>query len=556
MATQVPNPLAVQEQPPLSSIAHDNAEDDLGLTDQTNRLPPLRVALIFFALGVSLLLSVLEASIVSTSLSTISSSLHGGSNSSWIVTSFMLAQCALSPCWSRLSDILGRKVLLNFCLILFLVASLGCALAQNMSTMLAFRVFQGIGGGALLVLAQAICLDIVTLRERSKYQIIFEIVVTVGNGFGPILGGVFAAYNWRWCFYINLPLGAVALLLCFFLIPVVPVTGSWRLKLKQIDFMGCALISTSAVLILLGLSWGGVTYSWSSAPVIVVFVLGVFILAGFCVWESRGANIPVLPMRMFRIPTVVGVAVLTFMSSGMNTKITIFSIPQFLQLVKGYSTVKSGVLLVPFLVPITIFVGTCAMITSKTGRSRESLFVGLMLNAVSLGLISTLDESSNVAHIVGYLIFGGSSVGFTLQTALISAQAAVRKSELTVVTGLRIFMRYLGGVCGVAVASALINNQLHGAPVSAAVLREILETPSLLHSSSHNLDENTITIILNHYKDGFRRVFLFAAISGAVAFVVAALTVKHYDLAEDPVVVPLKDTNKPVAAAASPKVEV
>ncbi|KDQ59098.1 hypothetical protein JAAARDRAFT_652302 [Jaapia argillacea MUCL 33604] len=508
-----------------------------GLTDQTNFLPARRVITVYVGLSIALACSFLEQTIVATALPRISSDLHGGRESSWVATAYLLTSLALTPLYGRWSDIFGRKIVLIVALGIFWIFSLACALSQTMLQLIIFRALQGIGGGAIITMVLIIVSDIVSLRERGKYQGITEGIAAISNGIGPVLGGVFSQYTtWRWAFWLNLPLAGLAIGVTIWLLPLKRVRGDMKSKLMKIDYVGSALTIISSALLLIGLTWGGVTYPWLSAAVLVPLLLGGVVLVAFLVWEAKWAVIPIIPIHIFKYKTVVGVYI-TMVMNGMAFFAVLFYIPQFLQLVRGTSAMTSSILLLPFLAPIPFIVFVLGQITARTGIYRPMIIVGYALWTVAQGLMTTIDEHTSNSSIAGFVALAGLSAGMTFQTSLIACQAAVPRHEMAVVTGVRMFLKIFGSTITLAISSSIINNTLKTAlyalDLTAAQIDVILNDPTTINTSEFSLGPDAKQMIVAGYTKGFRGVFYTTVAYTAVAFIASVLLIGHHELNRD-----------------------
>ncbi|KAI0701349.1 MFS general substrate transporter [Cytidiella melzeri] len=519
----------------ISSTQRVKSDDTVELVDQTNFLPTRQVITVFIGLSVALACSFLDQTIVATALPRISSDLHGGRSSSWIATAYLLTSLSLTPLYGRWSDIFGRKQVLLVSLSVFLVFSLACALARTMTQLIIFRALQGIGGGAIITMVLIIVSDIVSLKDRGKYQGINEAVIALSNGFGPVIGGLFSQYTtWRWAFWINLPLGGIAILVGIWLLPLKSVKGDMREKLLRIDYVGSLLTICSSVLMLLGLNWGGTTYSWTSTPVLVSLILGGVFLALFVYWEANYAALPIVPVHIFRNKTVLGVFMVTAMN-GMTFFSILYYVPQFLQLVRGNSPVTSSLLVVPFTGPIALVVFSVGQYTSRTGKYRYPIVIGYGLWSIAQGLQSTIDEQSSTGKIVGLLLMAGLASGLTFQTSLIAAQAAVSRREMAVVTGVRNFVRLFGSTIALAICASIVNNTLRSEilplNLSADQMNALVDDPTIINDPSKiNLSVEEKRAVIAGYTKGFHSVFYLTLACTLVAFLAAVLLIQQHEL--------------------------
>ena len=324
--------------------------------------PAPRVRLIFGALMLVLLLASLDQTIVSTALPTIVGDLHGLNHISWVVTAYLLASTVSGPVYGKLGDLYGRKLVLQFAIVLFLVGSALCGLSQNMTQLIGFRALQGLGAGGLLVTTIAVVGDIVPPRDRGRYQGFFGAVFGVSTVIGPLLGGFFVDnLSWRWIFYVNLPVGAVA----WFVIAAVFHAHTRRANVK-IDYLGASLLAGSLSAIVLFTSLGGTTYGWAAPEMIAMLVLGIVLLLGF-IWAERRAAEPILPLELFRNPIFSVTSAVGFVV-GFALFGAVTYLPLYLQIVKEHSPTVSGLFLTPLMGGLLITSITSGILISRFGR--------------------------------------------------------------------------------------------------------------------------------------------------------------------------------------------
>ncbi|CCF48223.1 hypothetical protein NDA10_003744 [Ustilago hordei] len=504
-------------------------EHKVELQDQTNFLPKNQVIVAFAGLSAALLVALLDQSIISTALPTITASFHAGNNASWLSTSYLLTSTASSPLYGRFSDIFGRKTCIIFALTGFLIGSALCAAAQSVTQLIVFRALAGAFGGGIVSLVMVVVGDVVSLRERGTYQGLLGVVVALANSGGPLIGGALATVGWRWCFIISVPIIIVALVSVIILLPLKKVEGSVKSKLAKIDYLGTALVLAGTVLLLLGLNWGGQQYPWSSPHVLVSLILGGLIFLVFAIVEARFATLPLVPMRLFKIGTVCSVLVQTMCSGGIFF-LLLFFVPQFTQVVKGYSGVKAGVTLIPLMALQALTSTIAGIIVSKTGKYKIIIVLGFGIFSIGVGLLSLLNEHSNIGMIIGFLLLSGFGAGGTLQVTLVAAQNAVERRDIAVLTSTRNFIRLFGGTLCLAISYTILNNSVRNQVknLPSQVIAQVVRNPKLI--TNGEFDAATSAQLLQAYVHAFRNVFRFGLGLTLLAFLVTTLFTKEFSL--------------------------
>lgn len=472
------------------------------------------------ALLLGLLIAALDQTIVSTALPTIVSELGGMAHLSWVVTAYMLASTAATPLWGKLGDQYGRKKLYQYAIVLFLIGSALCGLAQNMPQLIGFRALQGLGGGGLIVLSMAIVGDIVPPRERGKYQGLFGGVFGATSVLGPLLGGLFVdQLSWRWVFYINLPIGLVALVVIAAALHI-PARPSKH----TIDYLGTFLIASVATCLVLVASLGGTTWAWGSAQIIGLAVLGVILLGAFVLVERKAAE-PVLPLKLFRIRTFTLCSVISFIV-GFAMFGALVYLPTFLQVVQGVSPTLSGVHMLPMVLGMLISSTASGQIVSRTGRWKVFPITGTAVTAIGLLLLHQLHRTSSTWETSLYFFVFGTGLGLVMQVLVVVVQNAVTYADLGVATSGATFFRSIGASFGVAIFGTIFINRLD--TTLAASLAGVTLPPG---ASVGDLEADPRAIgalpsdlqprVLDAYATAITDVFLYAVPVVLVAFVVA-----------------------------------
>ncbi|MEV4869619.1 MFS transporter [Streptomyces syringium] len=474
------------------------------------------------ALLLGLLLAALDQTIVSTALPTIVSDLGGLEHLSWVVTAYLLASTAATPLWGKLGDQYGRKRLFQTAIVIFLVGSAMCGAAQNMPQLIGFRALQGLGGGGLIVLSMAIVGDIVPPRDRGRYQGLFGAVFGGTSVLGPLLGGLFVDHlSWRWVFYINLPIGIVALLVIAAVLHI-PTSRTPH----RIDYLGTFLIAAVATCLVLMTSLGGVSYPWGSWQIIGLGVLGVALLVPFVLVERRAAE-PVLPLKLFTIRTFALCSVIGFVI-GFAMFGSMTYLPTFLQVVQGVSPTMSGVHMLPMVAGMLISSTASGQIVSRTGRYKVFPIAGTGLTAIGLLLLHQLDPASGVGEMSVYFFVFGFGLGLVMQVLVLIVQNSVGYEDLGVATSGATFFRSIGASFGVSIFGTIFANKLGpriadalaGAKLPAGVTPEQLQGDPRAVSA---LPPAERAGVLDAYSVSITDVFLYAVPAMAVAFALAWL---------------------------------
>ena len=413
-----------------------------------------RILAIYAGLMVALFLAALDQTIVATAVPRIVSDLGGITQYSWVFTAYMLASTVTVPLYGKLGDVYGRKPLFLFAIVVFLVGSALCGVAQNMTQLVIFRGVQGIGAGGLIPLAIAVVGAIIPPRDRGRYQGLIGSVFGSASIIGPAVGGCVVDHTtWRWIFYVNLPVGALAL-------AVISVTMPRRAPQteRSIDWGGAALLAASTTPLLLGLVWGGRDYAWTSGHVIVALVVAVAALAAFLLYERRVPE-PILPFSLLR-NGVVASSVVSMTLVGMAMFGTISFVPLFVQGVIGTSATSSGVVLTPLMLGAVTASFLSGQWVSRSGRTRPNAIAGPIVLTAGMVLLWRMGVHTTNGQAARNMVLAGVGLGLMMQVFMLAVQNAVPRDSIGSATALTQFARSIGGTLGVTIMGVIVNQGL------------------------------------------------------------------------------------------------
>ena len=462
-------------------------------------------------------LAAIDQTVVIPAVPAIAADLHGFSHLAWVVSAYLLTATAATPVYGKLSDIYGRRALLLPAIVLFVVASLLCGTAQTLGQLIAARALQGLGGAGLMAMSQAAIADVVSPRERGRYQGYMAGAWGVASIAGPVLGGWMTdRFSWRYIFWVNLPIGVAAFALSARGLKLLPVGGRTR---KPIDFAGAALIAAVTAASLLVMSWGGSVYVWSSAPVLGMMAAALALLA-LLVWRERRAADPLLPPRLFANATFVrGVAIAALAAAGIFG--ATFLLPLEFQLTRGVDAATSGSLLVPFLAANVVGAFSSGQLARRIGRVKPILLGGLVMSIAGFVLLAMLDSGDSHLRSVFDMALLGFGIGACMPTSLVLVQNAAEHRDVGAATGGLLFLRSMGGAFGSTLVGALLAARFAGRMRQLGVERPVdLSALRGHHAAGTALDTATTGLAQQALASGFHLAFFACAAMLGVALAI------------------------------------
>ncbi|HET7571168.1 MAG TPA: MDR family MFS transporter [Gaiellaceae bacterium] len=482
-----------------------------------------QIMLVYSGLMLGMLLASLDQTIVGTALPTIVGDLGGLDEYSWVVTAYILATTISTPLYGKLGDLYGRKLFFQLAIGIFLAGSVLCGISQNMAELIGFRALQGLGSGGLMVGAFSIIGDIVPPRERGRYQGYMGGIWAFSSVVGPLIGGFFTDHlSWRWVFYVNLPVGALAVVV---VAAVLPKTGE-RLQ-HRIDVEGAMLLAGWAGALTLALSWGGTQYPWGSPTIVALFAAGAVLIAAF-VWQERRAAEPIIPPHLFSNAVFNASSAMSFLVALAMFGAIIY-VPLFLQVVHGVSATASGLKLLPLMGGVLSASILGGRAISRLGRYRAFPIAGTILMTVGMSLLSLIGIRTAYIWLALAMLVLGLGMGLIMPVVVLAVQNAVEPRHLGTATSGTMFFRQIGGSFGVAIFGAIFTNRLaywlpRELPSGAHLGSK--RASALLHAPPAKL--KTLPVDLHHglivaFEHALHTVFLWAAPFGALAFLVSLL---------------------------------
>ncbi|KAI8843296.1 major facilitator superfamily domain-containing protein [Chytriomyces cf. hyalinus JEL632] len=494
---------------------------------------------VFVSMMLGVLLAALDQTIVATALKAIVADLGDQALLPWIGSAYMLSSCALCTMYGKLADIFGRKLAFLVAVVVFEVGSLVCGVATSMGMLIAGRAIAGVGGGGIMSLVLIMLSDIVSIQDRGKYQGFIGGTYSIASVVGPLVGGTFVDnLSWRWCFFVNLPIGLLTFLMVMFLLKLPAPEGNFMDKLRRVDFIGIALLTISIVLLLVPLQLGGAEWAWGAWYTILCFVLSCVFFVVFGIYEGRVEE-AIVPYALFSNTSVPALLVIAI-SIGASLFPAMYYISVFFQVVQGATATIAGVKSVPLIFGVVVVSVCSGLFVSKTGQYRILFFIGPVVMSVGIYLVSTLNQYSSTVMNVFYLLLFGMGVGPLNSVGVVAIQSSVDTKMIAVATAVQRTCQQLGGAFGVSLIGSIFNSALASNIEQHAV--HLPEAVTLLRKGGFQVDPKEVFQVVELLQVNQTTPVYASALSEVVEAFVGAFRISYLWLLPFPVLILLANT--------------
>ncbi|KAJ3102344.1 hypothetical protein HDU97_000625 [Phlyctochytrium planicorne] len=492
---------------------------------------------VFLGLALSILLAALDQTILATALESIVKDLGNQELIPWVGSSYLLTATSVSVIYGKLADIFGRKSTFIFALVIFVLGSVICAVAPSLPALIGGRAVAGIGGGGIFSLVLIIISDVVSISDRGKYQGIIGAVFGLASVIGPLMGGAFTDHlSWRYCFWINVPVGAITLFTVLVFLKFPPVEGGVWQKMGRVDWLGAGVLTVAVSCLITPLQLGGSTWDWNAPQTIALFVVAVVLFAAFVCIELWVAKEPIIPAALFMNRSVPALLIIAF-CLGATFFAAVYYISLFFQVSYGMTATQAGLQTIPMVLGLVALSIISGQVLSRTGYYLPFLYIGPLIIVTGLALVSTLTDSSSSAQQILYLLITGIGSGCIIQIRILALQASVDASKIAIATAVSQFCQSLGGTIGVAFTGTVFNNVLannvranpHFAKVLGGVDPAKINLPILrevLGEKDPELMKELVDAFVGAFQVAYRTILPFPVLILLMAFLVKQYVMK------------------------------